>query len=185
MCLPRLPNLTLMILTIFTIFHVAISLVGLLAGYVTVFGLLRGKFFSGWTATFLAMTVATSVTGFFFPRNHIMPAHIVGIVSLLGLAVAIYALYSRKLLGAWRNVYVVSAVFSLYLNMFVAVVQAFQKIPVLKAAAPTQSEPPFVVAQIVVMVLFIAAGWRAWVRFREFHLESSVVIAPPSVVARF
>jgi hypothetical protein len=81
--------------------------------------------------------VATSVTGFFFPRDHFMPAHAVGIVSLLGLGVAIHALYSRKLQGSWRNVYVVSAVFSLYLNVFVAVVQAFQKIPILKATAPT------------------------------------------------
>jgi len=157
-----------MILTIFTIFHVAISLVGLLAGYVAVFGLLRGRLFFGWTVTFLAMTVATSVTGFFFPRDHIMPAHIVGIVSLVGLAVAIYALYSRKLHGVWRNVYVVSAVFSLYLNMFVAVVQAFQKIPILKAAAPTQSEPPFAITQGVVLVLFVAAGWVAWIKFRGF-----------------
>jgi hypothetical protein len=173
-----------MILTIFTIFHVAISLVGLLAGYVAVFGLLRSKLLSGWTATFLAMTVATSVTGFFFPRNHIMPAHIVGVVSLLGLAVAIYALYSRKLQGAWRNVYVVSAVFSLYLNMFVGVVQAFQKIPLLKAAAPTQSEPPFVIAQIAVMVLFILLGWRAWVKFRSHSLLSvadGVKYVPASV----
>ena len=118
-----------MILTLFTLFHVAISLVGLLAGYVAVFGLLRGWLLQRWTATVLAMTVATSVTGFFFPHNHFTPAQAVGIVSLLGLAVAIYALYSQKLQSAWRNVYVVSAVFSLYLNMFVAVVQAFQKSP--------------------------------------------------------
>jgi hypothetical protein len=159
-----------MILTLFTIFHVAISLVGLLAGFVAVYGLLRGRLLSGWTTTFLSMTVATSVTGFFFPRAHIMPAHIVGIVSLLGLAVAVYALYSRSLQGAWRNVYVVSAVFSLYLNMFVGVVQAFQKIPILKAAAPTQSEPPFAVAQGAVLILFVAAGWLAWINFRAFRL---------------
>ncbi len=174
-----------MILILFTLFHVAISLVALLAGSVAVFGLLRGRLLSGWTPTFLAMTVATSVTGFFFPRNHIMPAHIVGIVSLLGLAVALYSLYSRRLEGAWRNVYVVSAVFSLYLNMFVGVVQAFQKVPFLKAAAPTQSEPPFVAAQIVVMMLFIVAGWRAWVGFREFRLAPSGAIESSPVVKRF
>jgi hypothetical protein len=155
-----------MILTIFTLFHAAISLIGLLAGYVAVFGLLQGRLLSRCTATFLVMTLATSVTGFFFPRDHFMPAHAVGIVSLIGLAVAIYALYSRKLQDAWRNVYVVSAVFSLYLNMFVGVVQVFQKIPLLKAAAPTQSEPPFAIGQGLVLVLFIAAGWLAWVKFR-------------------
>jgi hypothetical protein len=155
-----------MILTVFTLFHVAISLVGLLSGFVAVFGLLRARLLSGWTATFLASTVATSVTGFLFPRDHFMPAHAIGIVSLIGLAVAIYALYSRKLQGAWRKVYAVSAVLSLFLNMFVALVQAFEKIPLLKGAAPTQSEPPFVLAQIVVMVLFIVLGWRAWVGFR-------------------
>ena len=160
-----------MILTLFTIFHVAISLIGLLAGFVAIFGLLRGQLLPGWTATFLGMTVATSVTGYFFPRDHIMPAHIVGIVSLLGLAVALYAIYSRKLQGAWRKVYVVSAVFSLYLNMFVGVVQGFQRIPFLKAAAPTQSEPPFIVAQVVVMILFIAMGWSAWIKFRNYHSD--------------
>jgi hypothetical protein len=162
-----------MILTLFTLFHTALSLIGLVAGYVAIFGLMRGQLLTGWTATFLWMTVATSVTGYFFPRDHIMPAHIVGIVSLLGLAVALYALYSRKLLGAWRNVYVVSAVFSLYLNMFVFVVQAFQKIPFLKAAAPTQSEPPFIVAQVVVMIGFIAMGWIAWIKFRGYRPDLS------------
>jgi len=121
---------------------------------------------SGWTATFLAATVATSVTGFLFPRDHFMPAHAIGIISLIGLAVAIYALYVRQLQGAWRKVYAVSAVVSLFLNMFVALVQAFQKIPLLKEAAPTQSEPAFVLAQLVVTSLFIVLGWRAWVGFR-------------------
>jgi hypothetical protein len=155
-----------MFITLFTLFHVALSLVGLLSGFVAVLGLLRGRLLSGWTMTFLGFTLATSVTGFLFPRDHFMPAHAVGIVSLIALAVAIYALYFRQLQGGWRNAYAVSAVFSLYLNMFVAVVQAFQKIPFLKAAAPTQSEPPFVLAQLALMLLFIVLGWRAWQGFR-------------------
>lgn len=163
-----------MILNIFTIFHVAISLIGLLAGYVAVIGLVRGKLLNGWTGTFLGMTLATSVTGFFFPRHHFMPAHAVGIVSLVGLAVAFYALYSRHLQGGWRHVYSIAAVFSLYLNMFVAVVQAFQKIPVLKAAAPTQSEPPFIIAQVTVMLIFILMGWRSWVAFKGMPERASL-----------
>lgn len=152
----------------FTRIHVAISLIGIAAGFVVMYGLLTGRRLNGWTTLFLVMTVATSVTGFFFPLHGFTPAIGVGIVSLLLLAVVIYARYSRHLAGAWRWIYVVGAVGSLYLNVFVLIVQAFQKIPALKALAPTQSEPPFLVAQLVALALFIAL---AIVAVRRFHIE--------------
>jgi hypothetical protein len=149
-----------------TLIHVAISLVGIFSGFVFLFGLLAGKEFSRWTAVFLATTVATSVTGFFFPFRGLTPAIVVGIISLVVLAVAIFARYARNLAGAWRKTYVISAVLALYLNVFVFVVQAFLKIPALKAIAPTQNDPPFQLAQLVVLVAFIALGALAVIRFR-------------------
>src|ERR1700761_8073453 len=127
-----------MILTIYTILHVLISLAGIFSGFLVLFGLLTGKRLDHWTGVFLATTVATSVTGFFFPVHHFMPSHAVGIISLAILALASYALYSRHLSGAWANVYVIGAVMALYLNVFVLIVQSFQKIPALRALAPTQ-----------------------------------------------
>jgi hypothetical protein len=156
-----------MILTIYTIVHVVISLLGIFSGFVVLFGLLAGKRLDGWTKFFLATTVATSVTGFFFPVDHFMPSHGVGIISLLVLAVAIYARYGRHLAGAWRKIYVIGAVIALYLNVFVLIVQSFQKIPALKAMAPTQSEPPFKFTQLVVLALFVLLTIVAAIRFRD------------------
>lgn len=153
-------------LAIFTLIHVAISLVAIGAGFVVLFGLLNGKRLDGWTATFLATTVATSVTGFFFPVHHFMPSHAVGIVSLLVLSLAIVARYRRGLVGAWRLVYVIGAMVSLYLNVFVLVAQSFMKLPVLKSLAPTGSEPPFAITQLTVLALFIVLTVVAAVRFR-------------------
>jgi hypothetical protein len=140
----------------FTLVHVALSLVGILTGLVVLFGMLSSKRLPTSTALFLATTVLTSATGFFFPRDHILPAHIVGVISLAVLAFAIFALYERQLAGSWRWIYVAGAVIALYLNVFVGVVQAFQKLAFLAPLAPTQSEPPFVVAQVVVLALFVA-----------------------------
>jgi hypothetical protein len=137
-------------LAAFTLFHVALSLVGILAGFVVVFGLVSEKRLNGWTAVFLTNTVATSATGFLFPYHGFKPSYAVGIVSLLVLAIAIFAFYGRGLVGAWRRTYVVSAVISLYLNSFVLIAQLFMKVPALKALAPTQSEPPFLVTQVAV-----------------------------------
>jgi hypothetical protein len=120
-----------------------------------------------WTALFLATTVATSVTGFGFPFTHLLPSHILGIISLIALAIAILARYSRHLVGAWRKIYVISAVIALYLNVFVLVVQGFEKVPALHALAPTQKEPPFAIAQLLVMLLFIVLTVFAAKRFRE------------------
>ena len=150
----------------FTLVHVALSLVGILTGLVVLFGMFSSKKLPTSTALFLATTVLTSATGFFFPRDHILPAHIVGVISLAVLALAIFALYERRLVGSWRWIYVAGAVLALYLNVFVGVVQAFQKLPFLASLAPTQSEPPFVVAQVVVLVIFIALGILA---LRSFH----------------
>jgi hypothetical protein len=152
-------------MTAFTLFHAVLSLVGILSGFVVVFGLITANRLPGWTATFLATTVATSATGFLFPYHGFKPSYVVGIVSLIILAIAIFALYGRRLAGAWRRTYVVSAVISLYLNVFVLIAQLFMKVPALKALAPTQSEPPFLVTQVVAMVIFIALGFLAGKRF--------------------
>jgi len=146
---------------------VLISLIGILAGFVVLFGMLTRKRLDGWTALFLATTVATSVTGFFFPFHGLTPAIVVGIISLVLLAVAIFARYARHLAAAWRKTYVISTVLALYLNVFVLVVQSFLKIPALKEIAPTQNEPPFKLTQLVVLVAFIALGIFAAIRFRR------------------
>jgi hypothetical protein len=154
-------------MTTFTLVHVAISLVGILSGLVVVYGLLTAKRLDGWTALFLVTTVATSVTGFFFPFNGVTPGIVLGILSLVVLAIAIYARYSRQLAGGWRRTYVISSIIALYFNVFVLVAQLFQKVPALHALAPTQKEPPFAVSQLVVMALFIAVGIASAKRFRE------------------
>jgi hypothetical protein len=150
----------------YTLIHVVISLVGILSGLVVLFGLLAGKRLDGWTGLFLATTVATSVTGFGFPFHHFLPSHGVGILSLVVLALALYALYSRRLAGGWRRTYVICAVVALYFNVFVAIVQAFLKVPALHALAPTQTEPAFKLVQGVVLLLFVVLGVLAVKRFR-------------------
>ena len=123
--------------SMFTLVHVVVSLVGILAGLVVLFGMFGSRRLDGWTALFLATTVVTSVTGFFFPSDHILPSHIVGAISLIVLAIAIVARYVYRIAGPWRWIYVASATLALYLNAFVGVVQAFQKLPVLASLAPT------------------------------------------------
>jgi hypothetical protein len=145
---------------------VLISLVGIVSGLLVVYGLIKGQRFDGGTAIFLATTVLTSLTGFLFPFTHLLPSHIVGIISLVVLAVAIVARYPLHLAGAWRSIYVVSAVLALYLNVFVLVVQSFLKIPPVHALAPTQKEPPFLVVQLIVLAIFIVLGVFAVKGFR-------------------
>ncbi len=156
----------------FTLVHVVISLVGILSGFIVLFGMLTAKRLNGWTALFLATTVATGVTGFGFPIDHLLPSHKVGIISLVVLAVAIFARYRRNLAGAWRKTYVISAVIALYLNVFVLIVQAFLKIPALKNIAPTPNDPPFKLTQLVVLATFIALGIVAAIRFRNEPVRS-------------
>ena len=157
----------------FTLLHVIISLAGIGTGFIVMFGLLNRKRLDGWTAIFLTTTVLTSLTGFLFPVEHVMPSHIVGSLSLIVLAIAIWARYSRHLEGASRWIYVVSAATALYLNCFVAVVQAFLKIPALHAMAPTQSEPPFLLAQTVVLAIFVWLTYRAAKRFHPAPLRTT------------
>jgi len=150
----------------FTLVHVLISLTGIGSGFIVVYGLLTGKRLDGWTAIFLVTTILTSVTGFFFPVEHLLPSHIVGSISLVVLAGALLARYARRMERSWRWIYVVCAVLALYLNVFVAVVQTFLKVPAVHALAPTQKEPPFLVAQLIVMAIFVALGIVAVKKFR-------------------
>jgi hypothetical protein len=147
--------------TTYTLIHVVLSLVGIASGLVVVLGLIAGKRLRLSNALFLGTTAATSITGYGFPFDHLLPSHIVGAVSLIVLALAIYAYYVRHLAGRWRVTYVISAVAALYFNCFVLVVQAFLKVPALNALAPTQSEPPFAIAQLAVLALFIVLGFLA------------------------
>ena len=155
-----------MSLATFTLVHVLISLVGIVSGLLVFYGLLTGRRMDGGTALFLTTTVLTSATGYGFPFTHLLPSHIVGAISLVALAIAIFARYSRHLAGGWRKTYVISAAIALYLNVFVLVVQLFEKVPALHALAPTQKEPPFAIAQLLVMLLFIVLTVFAVKRFR-------------------
>ena len=161
-----------MSLPVFTMFHVAISLVALLAGFVVAGGMLKGRDYPPVTAAFLVLTIATSVTGFLFPATQILPSHITGIISLMVLVGATLAYSVFKLKGPWRWVYAVTAITAFYLNAFVAVVQAFLKVPGLHELAPGGTEPPFLIAQIVVLLAFIAASVLAVKRFHPVQITA-------------
>jgi hypothetical protein len=160
-----------MSLSTFVLLHVIISLVGIAAGLVVMFGLLGSNRMSGLTAVFLISTILTSATGFLIPPlafDKLLPSHVIGGLSLLLLAVACFALYVQKLSGAWRWIYVLTAMISLYLNVFVLIIQSFLKIPVLHALAPSvpPAEPPFAVVQGIVLLFFVVAIIGAVRRFR-------------------
>jgi len=159
-------------LTTFTLLHVLISLVGIVAGLIAMIGWLKSDPSRIPTAIFLAATILTSVTGFLFPFTKLLPSHIVGIISLVMLAFAAFALYVRRVSGFWRPIYTITAVLSLYLNVFVLLVQAFLKIPLLKAWAPTGTEPAFLVAQGTIFLLFLALAILTTVRFRPAQLAA-------------
>ncbi|MGA7909234.1 MAG: hypothetical protein WCA16_17645 [Candidatus Sulfotelmatobacter sp.] len=150
----------------YTLIHVVISLIGIGSGVVVLWGMSRSKRLNGITAIFLASTVLTSVSGFGFPNQHLTPGLKLGIISLVLLAIAIPARYLFHLAGGWRLTYVITAAMALYLNVFVLVVQLFEKSPTLRALAPTQSEPPFVATQLVVLVAFIGLTVLAGKKFR-------------------
>ncbi len=147
-----------MILAVFTVFHVLLSLAGIGAGLIVFYGLLTAKQFERWTTAFLITTAATSVTGFLFPFRGFKPSYVFGVLSLIALALAIAARYRFQLRGGWRRTYVVTALIALYLNVFVLIVQMFQKVPALKALAPTQSELPFQVTQLALLIAFAVLG---------------------------
>jgi hypothetical protein len=150
-----------------TFVHVAISLVAIASGLVVVYSFLAAKRLDVWTALFLSTTVLTSATGFLFPITGFTPALAVGIVSLIILAVALAARYRFRLAGRWRAICVISSVTALYLNVFVLVVQLYQKVPTLHALAPTQTEPVFLATQLVVLLLFVVLGIGSVIRFRS------------------
>ncbi len=160
----------------FTLFHVVLSLIGIVAGIVVVAAMFGSKTVNGWTALFLVTTVLTSVTGFLFPSDQVLPSHIVGVVSLLVLAIAIVALYGYRLARSWRWIYVAGAVLALYLNVFVLVAQAFQKVTFLNALAPMQSDPAFIIAQVIVLVIFVTLAVGA---LKTFHPEPNPSVLRP------
>ena len=150
----------------FTALHVLISLVGIASGLVVMYGLLTANRLERWTTFFLVSTAATSLTGFFFPFKGVTPGIVVGILSLIVLALAVIGRYALNLAGPWRGIYIVAASVALYFNVFVFVVQSFEKVPQLRALAPTQKEPPFAVAQLFVLLVFVVVTGFALKRFR-------------------
>jgi hypothetical protein len=159
-----------MSLSTFTLVHVLISLLGIGSGLIVMYGFLTAKRLNGWTATFLVSTIATSVTGFLFPYNGVTPGIKLGILSLIALAGAVITRYATQMRGASRWIYVITASIALYFNVFVLVAQLFEKVPAIHALAPTQKEPPFAIAQLLVLALFIALTLMA---VRRFHPAGS------------
>jgi hypothetical protein len=153
-------------LATFALLHVLISLAGIVAGFIVLIELFVDRRPGGWTITFLGLTILTSVTGFFFPFAKLLPSHIVGIISLVLLSIALFALYRQRIRGIWRPIYIVTAMLSLYLNVVVLIIQAFLKIPALKSLAPTQIEPPFLIVQGATLALFLGVIVIAAIRFK-------------------
>jgi hypothetical protein len=158
-------------LSTFTLFHTALSLVQLASGIIVVIGLVGSRSSGLWTWVYLISAIATSVTGFGFPVDKLLPSHAFGVVSLILLLLVILARYNFHLTGAWRWIYAVGLVITVYLDAFVAIVQAFLKIPALHALAPTGSEPPFAIAQAVLLIIFVGLGIAA---ARSFHRETAI-----------
>lgn len=150
----------------FTLLHVLISLVAIGSGLVVMYGLVTARRLDRWTMLFVVSTAATSLTGFAFPNAHVTPGVVIGILSLVVLAIAMVARYTLRMRGPWRSIYVLSAAIALYFNVFVLVVQSFEKVPALRALAPTQKEPPFAIVQLLVLALFVAGTVFAVKRFR-------------------
>jgi hypothetical protein len=160
-----------MSLSTFVLVHVIISLIGIVAGFIVMFGMLGSSRMPGWTAIFLLFTILTNATGFLIPPllfDKLLPSHMIGVLSLILLAIACFALYGARLSGSWRWIYVVTALLSLYLNTFVLVIQSFLKIGPLHALAPSvpPSEPPFAIVQGILLVFFIVVIVGAIRRFR-------------------
>lgn len=155
--------------TTFVGFHTWLSLIAIVAGFPVAAGLLHGHVRPGWTGVFLSTAFATSATGFGFPFNGVLPSHIIGAISLVLVGIAGFALYARLLDGAWRRTYAITAMLTFYLLLFVLVAQLFAKLPALHALAPTQSEPPFAIAEGLLLVVFVALTWAAARRFTTYR----------------
>ena len=160
-------------LSALTLFHVILSLVGVFSGFIVVYGLLTSRRLNSWTSIFLWSTVLTSVTGYFFPFHKLLPSHILGAMSLVALAIAIYARYPANLAGVWRRTYAVTSVLALYFNVFVLIVQLFAKAPALHELAPTQTETPFKAAQLAALLAFLVVGFLATRNFRAEQLNAA------------
>ena len=156
---------------LFTGIHVLLSLAGIATGFLVIFGMIGGKKLPSWTAWFFVTNILTDVTGFLFPFKGVTPGIIVGVLSLVALAVAMIAYYVRRLAGTWRASYVIAAAVALWFNVFVLIAQSFEKIPALKAIAPTQSAPPFGITQLAVMILMVVLTVVAYRRFRPSLLD--------------
>lgn len=161
-----------MSLATYTFIHVLISLIGIGSGFLVMYGLLAGKPLNGITAIFLVFTALTSITGYGFPFEHLLPSHILGIMSLVTLAIAVPARYVFHMAGAWRWLYVVTSALALYFNVFVLVAQSFMKVPALHAMAPTQKEPPFLFAQLFVLLIFAVITVFATLRFHPQQVHA-------------
>jgi hypothetical protein len=170
-------------ITTVTLFHTVISIVAITAGLVVVGGLIAGVRIDGWTGIFLVTTAVTSITGFFLPFTHLLPSHWIGIISLLILPFVIAARYWKQLRGGWRGIYVVGTVLVLYLNFFVLLVQLFRRIPALIVSAPKQTEPPFVLTQLLMLALFAWLGFAAFRRFRPQAVVTAKQASVPSGAA--
>jgi hypothetical protein len=164
---------------VFTAIHVAISLVGVASGILVVLGMLGSKPLNILTMLFLITTLLTSVTGFFFPFHGVTPGIVIGVLSILLLLAAILARYSFHLAGPWRSTYVLCSVVALWFNVFILIVQMFEKVPALHALAPTQSEAPFKIAQLATLALFIALGVFA---VKKFHVAPLSGVTADAIV---
>jgi hypothetical protein len=149
----------------FTLIHVLLSLLGIFSGLVMVGAMMSGTTLARWTTVFLVTTILTSITGFGFPFTTIQPPHIFGVLSLIALTIALVALYGKRLAGGWRRTFAITAVFSLYLNVFVLVAQLLQKTPVLASIAPDPGSPVFGATQALILIIFLVLGWTAVKRF--------------------
>lgn len=159
-------------MSVLLVSHVGVSLLAILFGFFVVFAFLSGKRHETWMSFFLATTTATSVTGFLFPADKITPGHVFGVLSLLALGIAVATRNDEKHLGAWSRTHIVSILVSFYLNAFVLVVQLFQKVPDLKALAPTQSEPPFALSQLALLSSFLLVGYLSFRRNRLLQVKT-------------
>jgi hypothetical protein len=155
-----------MSLSAFTILHVILSLIGIGSGFIVLFGLINGRLLSPWNVVFLVTTILTSLTGFAFPNTKVTPGIILGILSIIVLAIAVLALYVFNLRGGWRRTYAITAMIALYFNVFVLIAQTFEHVPAFHALAPTGTETPFKVAQTLLLILFIVLITAAAKKFR-------------------
>jgi hypothetical protein len=156
-----------MSLSTYTTLHVLISLIAIGTGFIVLYGLISGRLLSPWNAVFLVTTILTSLTGFAFPNTKVTPGIVLGVLSLIVLAIALVALYVFHLRGGWRRTYAITAMIALYFNVFVLIAQIFEHVPVFHALAPTGTETPFKIAQTLLLVLFAVLISTAAKKFRN------------------